>query len=250
MKKHIFRSVALVLALCLLFPSPVEAEGIFSFVTDLFSSSSSTSLDSVIAYSEMEYQRPDLQRLQDVLDEVCLRAQGKDVSSILDGVFDFYDEYDWFFTASALSDIGYSGDLTDRYWEEEYNFCSNASPTVQQMLDTLYTALAASPCRKELEEEFFGDGFFDSYEEQLYDQGLVALMEQENRLISQYYTQCSQMNSLLGRLFFPSEQLAQTLVDLIILRNQLAEYTGYDSYESFANDFYYYRDYSPEEMAD
>lgn len=240
--------MALVLVFCLLFSTPVEAEGLFSLVKDLFSNNSSQ--PSFIAYSDMEYTRPDLEQLQALLDEVCLRAQGTDTDSILDGVFEFYDGYDWFFTASALADIQYSIDLSDAYWTEENIFCASAAPAVQQMLDNLNTALAASPCREKLEREFFGRGFFDNYgEQQLWDDGLVKLMEQENLLISQYYNQYNQMNSLLGRLFFRAGDLAQTLVELIVVRNQIAEYAGYDSYESFANDFYYYRDYSPEEMA-
>ena len=81
--------MALVLVLCLLFSTPVEAEGLFSLVKDLFSNNSSQ--PSFIAYSDMEYTRPDLEQLQALLDEVCLRAQGTDTVSILDGVFEFYD---------------------------------------------------------------------------------------------------------------------------------------------------------------
>ena len=316
MKKQLFRFLTLILALCLCFPTPAEARGIFATIEDQFSDSSSSdsgsgsmdsgssssgsgsgsmdsgssssdsgsgsmdsgssssdsgrgsiasgsgasdphsipsgsgsSLGSYIPYSQMEYQRPDLQQLQSVLEDTCLLAEGSDSASLLEGISLFYDEYDWFFTASALADIRYSGNLSDKYWEEEYNFCSNATPTVQRMLDTLYAALAVSPCKNDLEAEFFGEGFFDDNVEQLWDDELVTLMERENQLISQYYTQYSQSNSLLDNLYFHSDQMAQTLVDLINVRNQLAEYAGFDSYESFANDFYYYRDYTPEEMS-
>ena len=248
MKKLILRCTALLLALCLVLPAPAQAEGLLSLFSQLLPDSGED-VFTVTAYSDMEYTRPDLEQLQARLDEATRLAQGEDADAILDGVFDFYDAYDWFFTASALANIRYSMDLSDKYWEAEYHFCSSATPTVQQMLDSLYTALAASPCRRKLEWKFFGYGYFDSYQEDtLLDDTLVALMERENQLISQYYAQSSRFTTLLGRLFPQFEEVAQTLVDLIQVRNEMAAYAGYDSYESFAKDSYYYRDYTPEEM--
>ena len=249
MRKHIIRVLSLLLSLSLMIPGPARAEGLLSLFGSLFSESDTPGV-ATVPYSEMEYARPDLDQLQALLDQVCSLAQGKKASSILDAVFEFDDAYDWFFTASALANIRYSADLTDSYWQEENDFCTAASPAVQQMLDEMYTALASSPCRRRLEWEFFGSGFFDAYGEQpSWDDGLVALMEQENQLISQYYAQCRKMTSLLGRMFFHPDEVAQTLAELITVRNQMAEYAGYDSYEAFANDFYYYRDYTPAEMA-
>lgn len=249
MKKYCVSLIALFLALCLVFPVPAQAQGALELLTDLFSQFTQDTAP-VIPYSEMEYVRPDLEQLQSLLDEVCRRAEGEDVSHILDGVFEFYDAYDWFFTASALAQIRYSADLTDSYWEEENNFCTVNTPAVQQMLEQLNTALAQSPCREKLEKRFFGDGFFDRYGvESFWDDELVTLMERESQLVNQYYTQYRQMTSFLGSLFFRPTQLAQTLVELIQVRNQIAACGGYDSYEAFANDFYYYRDYDPEDMA-
>lgn len=242
LKSVIIFLFSLVLALCL--ASPGSALGFF----DLFTQERP---QPVTAYSEMEYLRPDLEQLQALLDEACRRAEGEDTASILEGVFDFYDAYDWFFTASALADIRYSADLSDRYWEQENSFCTDAAFTVQQMLDELNAALAQSPCVKELEQEFFGEGFFDAYgEDFLWNQELTALMEEENRLINQYYSQYNQMTTFFGRLFFRIEDAAQTLADLVTVRCQIAACAGYDSYEAFANDFYYYRDYDPEVLSD
>ena len=121
-----------------------DEAGALELLTDLFSQFTQDTAP-VIPYSEMEYVRPDLEQLQSLLDEVCRRAGGEDVSHILDGVFEFYDAYDWFFTASALAQIRYSADLTDSCWEEENNFCTVNTPAVQQRLEQLNTALAHSP---------------------------------------------------------------------------------------------------------
>ena len=230
MKKYCVSLIALLLALCLVFPVPAQAQGALELLTDLFSQFTQDTAP-VIPYSEMEYVRPDLEQLQSLLDEVCRRAEGEDVSHILDGVFEFYDAYDWFFTASALAQIRYSADLTDSCWEEENNFCTVNTPAVQQMLEQLNAALSESPCREKLEKRFFGDGFFDGYgAESFWDDELVTLMERESQLVSQYYTQYRQMTSFLGSLFFRPTQLAQTLVELIQVRNQIAACMGCDSY--------------------
>lgn len=253
MKKFLIRIISLLLVFSLACPVPARAQGRFSLFSDLFSEKESDDVP-VTAYADMEYIRPDLEQMQLILEEACRLAEGKDTSAILDGVFAFYDAYDWFYTASALADIRYSADLTDTYWEAENDFCTSSGPRVEQMLDTLYTALAQSPCRRSLEWRYFGSGFFDGYDgcdgEGFWSDEMVDLMEQESRLISQYYTQYRSMTTLMGRLFFRTDQVAQTLADLIQVRNQMAAWAGYDSYEAFANDCYYYRDYDPQALAD
>jgi len=44
--------------------------------------------------------------------------------------------------------------------------------------------------------------------------------------------------------------MARLLLELMTLRQEIAAYWGYEDYVAFAGDFYYARDYTPEEMAD
>ena len=240
MKRFALRRIPLLLAVPLVSPVHGQAEGIFGLLAALFPGSQANT--PVIPYAQMEYTRPDLAQLQALLDEACALAQGKDADAIMDGVYAFYDAYDWFYTASALANIRYNADLSDGYWAEENLFCASAAPTVEQMLDTLYTALADSPCRRRLEWEYFGSGYFEGYgEESLWSDEMVALMERENLLISQYYAQSNRSGSILGWFSSGPKEAAETLADLIPLRNQMAACAGYDSYEAFANALYYYR---------
>ena len=61
------------------------------------------------------------------------------------GYTTFYDAYDWFSTYYALADIHYCADLTDTYWGDEYNYCTQNASTVDAALQELYRALAQSP---------------------------------------------------------------------------------------------------------
>lgn len=211
---------------------------------------SQITIDGITPYSEMVYRRPELEEMQQILDDVCALSEGKDAEAILDGVFRFYDAYDWFYTCYSLADIRYSSNLKDSYWEAENNFCTASSSQVDQMLDTLYYTLAESPCVKKLERAFFGRGFFDSYTgESMWDENLVSLMERESELISQYYTLSGQIdNPIASFVHSGRRKTVQTLVDLILTRREIAQYTGYDNYIDFANDYYYYRDYESAEM--
>ena len=208
----------------------------------------------VVPYVSMTYERPDMAQLQQTLDTACEAANGEDVQAIMDAVYGFYDAYDRFDTCYSLADIRYSGDLTDTYWAEEYSFCAENSAAVDAALQTLYHTLAASPVRAELEEDYFGAGFFDGYEEDtLWDETFTAMLEEEARLQNRFYELSGQVSdSAYGTQAYYdacADDMASLLAELIALRQEMAEYWLYPDYPQFANDFYYYRDYSAEEEA-
>lgn len=205
--------------------------------------------DSVIPYEKMEYERPDMTAIQQTLEDACVAARSEDVDAILAAVYKFYDAYDWFYTCYSLADIRYSGDLTDIYWEQESDYCVRHSADVDAALEQLYYALAQSPCREALEADYFGEDFFDGYEgENLWDETFTAMLTQEAQLQRQYYELSEQSLSYeYGTDAYYdacADGMAQLLVDLIALRQEIAAYWGYSDYAQFASDFYYYRDYT------
>ena len=254
MKKRYLRLIALILGAAILLSgcAMVDFTGYFRGMQAILGGSS------FVAYESMEYTRPDMDTIRAALDAAICTAEteANGVETAMDAVYTFYDEYDWFYTNYSLADIRYSSDLTDIYWEKEYNYCVDRSPEVDAMLEELYYALAQSPLREELEAEaYFGEGFFDSYEgENLWDETFTALMVQESELQSQYYALSAQvLDHEVGTAEYydaAAEDMAQLLVELIGLRQEIAAYWGYEDYVQFASDFYYYRDYTPAEMAD
>lgn len=255
MKKPHLRLLSVLLAAALLLgcvPARASALGLLDWLFSDGEKATKPTGDSVTPFSEMVYDRPDLDGLQALLDTVTARAQTKNAVSILEGVYDFYDAYDWIYTNATLADIHYSANLSDDYWEEENSFCTTALNEADQMLTSLYTTLAVSPCRSKLEGAFFGEGFFEDYDgndDGISDEKLLELVNRESELISQYYTQVSKSNTLLGSFFPLYKAMAQTMVDLIRVRNELAACLGFDSYEEYANVYLYARDYTPEQMS-
>ena len=211
-----------------------------------------------VSYGDMEYTRPDLDALEAALDAaVCTALEEKNsLEAVLEGISVFYDEYDWFYTSYSLADLHYCSDMTDIYWEKEYNYCGENTARVEAALEELYYALAASPHREALEApEYFGPGYFDRYDgDNLWDEAFTALLEQEQQLQSQYYTLSTQaLEHVPGTVEYYdlfADDLAQLLVELIRLRQEIAACWGYEDYAAFTGDFYYSRDYTPEQMKD
>ena len=206
--------------------------------------------DNETAYADMVYTRPDMQELEDLLKGACDAADQGDAEMALLYVYDFYDAYDWFYTNYSLADIRCSADLTDSYWEAEYSFCVENSARVDAALEELYYALAASPACDALEEEYFGDGWFDDYKgENNWDETFTALLEEEAALQNRYY----ELSGIAVDYVYGTDayyeacgnDMVELLVDLIEVRQRIADCWGYPDYPSFATDFYYYRDYTP-----
>ena len=207
-----------------------------------------------VAYRDMQYTRPDLAQLQQVLqDSVMAVSHAENLEQTLQAVYDFNSAYDDYVTNYNLADIRYSADLTDAYWQEEYGFCSENLSVANSSLDELYRALADSPFREELEQEdYFGDGFFDAYEgESYWDEGFLALTQREADLQAQYYALSEEAlaEPYYSEAYFTryGSRMAQIYVDLIGVRQEMAAYLGYGSYPEFAYDFYHYRDYTPKQ---
>lgn len=204
----------------------------------------------LVKFSEIQYERPSESELQEALEEGCrIAAESNDVDDILEQVWAFYDIYEQICTMYFLTEIHYCGDLTDVYWQAEHEYCLELTNRVEQALDQLYRSLAAAPCRLELEEAYFGEGFFDAYQgESLWDSTFQELMSRESGLQSRYYELANQtMQAGTWGSYDASYTIAmeELFVEMIALRQETAAYAGYDSYQEFAYDWYYARDYSP-----
>lgn len=204
-----------------------------------------------VAYEDITYTRPDMEELEQLLEQVCAEAEkGTDLDAVVSGIEAYYEAYDLFVTNNNLACLNYYADLTDTYWEEEYQFCSDNYSAADSGLDTLYRALAKSPLRQQLEsDEYFGADFFDAYEgeETPWDETYLALYRQETELLEDYYVLSSQVDYTASSFDEYGLQHAQLLVELIRVRQQMAQSFGFDSYTEYAYAYSYGRDYSPEQ---
>ena len=153
-------------------------------------------LDPEVTFRDMVYVRPDMDTLENLLEQAREAARGSDADAVLDAVDAFYAEYDWFYTRYSLADIHYSQDLTDDSWGTEYAFCVENAAQADAWQEELLYALAQSPCRDTLERDCFGEGFFDSYgEDNGWDEAFTELLRQEGTLQNRYYELCALTNA-------------------------------------------------------
>lgn len=250
MKKRFLRLAALLLAAVLLLTG-CYMPTLGDVMNKLYSA---IQLGFVTPFDEMEYVRPDPDQFRQEMDTCMELAQTEtDVDTLMESVYTVYGLYYDFATNYYLANIHYCKDMTDSYWSEEYSYCMEQEAQISAAMDQLLYALADSPLRAELESDsFFGEGFFDLYEgDSLWDETFTALMEQESALLDQYYD----LNAQAVEVEYYSEeffsgygyQIEEVFLELVKVRRQIATYAGYDSYPAFAYEFYFYRDYTPEQ---
>ncbi len=249
MKKGLLRLVSLMLVLVLTLTGCAGFD--LSSARDRFWTL--LQLGTATHFEDMEYVRPDLVPFQTLLDETMEKIpEAQDADALMEDVLALYEYYYNFATNYALANIHYCQNVSDIYWNDEYSWCMENSAEVSAGMDRLLYALADSPLREQLEaEEYFGEGFFDAYEgDSLWDETFTELMDQENALVDQYY----ELNALAESAADAEEyftvygvQIEEIFVQLVKLRQQIARYAGYESYPEFAYEFYFYRDYTPQQ---
>ena len=231
--------------------------------------------EDIPVFSEMEYERPSLEEMDALIlaaeEAMDAGADFETLEPLLDDCFLYYYHYDTMYT---LADIRSCLDLSDEYYAAEYLWCSENYTLIDQAIDGLYYACAASPMAAELEEKYFWEGFCEEYSdetESIYNDETVALMQQESNLIAEYRALMAEpvvsyrgkdepLDELLERLSGSAyndavvayytqynERVADLFIRLVSVREQLAGAMGYDSYEQMQYSYGFGRDYTPEQ---
>lgn len=228
----------------------------------------------MVPFSEMEYVRPDVESIYADFDALTERAKDSDdAQSLLSDFYNLYDRYVGFYSMNSLSNILHSLDTTESYYQDEYNYCEEESPNLEEKLEALYKAFAASPSRNELETLYFGSGFFEKYDDyEVYtNPEYLRLSQEEAALLSEYRELTADMQVTYQNETKPLEEWLETqdytvyigalqayydqynasvgdvFVRLVKVRQQLAAALGYDSYAEYSYEMTYSRDYTPEE---
>lgn len=199
----------------------------------------------MVPFSEMEYVRPDTEAVYAAFDALIEDAEtSDDADALLTDYYAVYDRYLSFYSMETLANLRHSLDTTDSYFSEEYDWCDAESPNVEEKLETLYKAFAAGPARKDLETAYFGDGFFDAYDDyEVYtNETFLAFSKQEKDILSEYRELTADPDDDLD-----ADAITDCYIRLVKVRKQMAEALDYESYAAYAYDVSYERDYTPEQ---
>lgn len=233
--------------------------------------------DDIVKFDDIEYIRPDMSQFRQAVDaaeKLLLEDVSlKKIESWLDECYEAFYNYDTMYTLARIRSYR---DITDSFYAQELSWCEDNYPRAQQMMEELLYAAAASEKAQKLEEEYFWEGFTQDYADDtdsVYREEIVALMRQEAALLSEYRALCASptidtadgevdyydyVADLYGDEYHAAllkyydkynGEFARIYIDLVAVRRELAAELGYDSYEQMQYDYYFERDYTPEQAA-
>lgn len=139
-------------------------------------------------FSELPYQRPDMEELEKEFKSALQTFTGADDFETQSAALAKLTELrNHFGTMEALASIRHTVDTRDEFYEEERNFFDKNSPLYMAWTTDLYKALIGSKFRAELEEKW-GAQLFTIAEMTLrtFKPEVMEDMQQENALASEY----------------------------------------------------------------
>ena len=146
----------------------------------------------------------------------------------------------------SLAFYRYCRDMGDDYFADEYSYCEEQLGIADEKMNALYAAFAGSPCRDALEQAYFGEGFFRDYDD--FNAGgelFFDLLQQENDLLFQYYDLASTADYTgLSAIEKNHDASGNIYIELVKVRQKIAEAKGYDNYMDYSYACVYKRDYT------
>ena len=230
--------------------------------------------ESTPRFSEMEYSRPDMAEIErNINSALDALENGASYRKLLRLLERCYEDFSNFSTMTTIASIRADMDMRDEYYTAESEWCSEQFYSARQMLEELYCACAKSKHGKRLEEEFFWEGFLEEYGEDcaVTDDACVALLQRESALVAQYYalmldptirmdgdevklndylTYAGSYDYTRALTLFCEQyngRFAEIYTELVMLRKELALRLGYDTYEQMQFEYFFGRDYTPEQ---
>jgi len=223
-----------------------------------------------VPFSQMEYERPDIDRLVETLraaaEEIEAGCRQDRAEALLDACS---EEYEAFITADKLAMIRSNRDTWDDFYREEFNWCAENQAAAEQALTELYHACVGTEYAWDLG---FREDDFELYGESGLSDETVELMQRESGLVAQYMEMTENAvieldgeevdynsymmtaegedmdRAMLEYYRQYNERAAEIYIELIRVRNDIAQSQGYDSYETMMyGPEGYDRDYSPKD---
>ena len=233
MQKTLKRFTAIFLSLAIIFVAqPAMAEQRLIDINE----------HSEIAYSEMQYVRYDFAQFEKMLEELQALAAQPDNK---DNVLAFYDELlyetDIMRTMSALATINYYSNTRSTYWQEERSLADEATNraldsfdvAVSRLLESEYEKAALAHIGHEYAEGVRGHEGMTDEQQQLFADDLALTLK---------YYELEESLVRYSNDFY--DAVGENYLEALQVRSRLAAVFDYDSFDSFANELYYYRDYS------
>lgn len=264
-RKNTIRTIAIILIAILSF-----TQTSCFFLPDFFSDFNIG--NGTTAFSDMKYERPDIDKIISQTDKIISDAkeEKKSLKAIINELEDVVPEITGFNTMYALCFIHYQIGTDEEFYLKEREYFTEAEPRMQTAIRKLFNTLYHSKYKDDLETQYLGYSFFDAYTNDLLVSDKVeALSKQEAALVLKYEEESADLDFIfdgvkgdfqfhldrmtdsgryneLVEAFYEgmNSKLGPIYVDLVKIRMDLAKAAGYDSYADYQFDILG-RDYTP-----
>jgi M3 family oligoendopeptidase len=139
-------------------------------------------------FSEIEYRRPDLEKVQHTFKGLLEKFDTASDFNIQEAVItEINDLKAEFQTAGSIANVRNSIDSSNTFYEGEQEFYDTSEPIFRDLNIQFYKSLNNSPFKKQLEGKF-GKQLFDIAEVSVrsFGQAVISDMQEENRLGTEY----------------------------------------------------------------
>lgn len=142
-----------------------------------------------VEFKNITYSRPNFEAIINTFTEAIAIIEANELSyeQQLEEIKALEDGYERVLSMYSLANIYNSKDTSESYWNDEYAYVSENYPAFAGVVEDLFVAAASSPHAERFEEDYFGDGLIEKYENGgMLTDVLVQLWADEQRLETEY----------------------------------------------------------------
>ena len=204
------------------------------------------------SFSQVEYERPDGQGVLDLIDKAKEQAENDILPfGMIWTLRKIGDATQEFYSMMTIAQIRNYLDVNDTFYSEEMEYLDTFDARIQNSYNQMFSSIENSRFSS-IQNMIFGESGAEDLQmsSQASSEEILSLQEQEKKLVAEYYYEYAQatVSTPEGEVLFSSldsegqsayynqfiqkynQQFGELYLELVSLREQMAQALGYDSY--------------------
>lgn len=210
-----------------------------------------------LSFSQVEYERPDGQGVLDLIDKAKEQAENDILPfGMIWTLRKIGDATQKFYSMMTIAQIRNYLDVNDTFYSEEMEYLDTFDARIQNSYNQMFSSIENSRFSS-IQNMIFGESGAEDLQmsSQASSEEILSLQEQEKKLVAEYYYEYAQatVSTPEGEVLFSSldsegqsayynqfiqkynQQFGELYLELVSLREQMAQALGYDSYTQVAD---------------
>ena len=210
-----------------------------------------------LSFSQVEYERPDGQGVLDLIDKAKEQAENDILPfGMIWTLGKIGEATQEFYSMMTIAQIRNYLDVNDTFYSEEMEYLDTFDARIQNSYNQMFSSIENSRFSS-IQNMIFGESGAEDLQmsSQASSEEILSLQEQEKKLVAEYYYEYAQatVSTPEGEVLFSSldsegqtayynqfiqkynQQFGELYLELVSLREQMAQALGYDSYTQVAD---------------